>query len=228
MISLFLTVKEAERRNWISPGNRGGGRNERKKTKTRITAPYCPQLILPPLHTKTFDSFQWHSPALPVTPPHSGLDKLTQYGSAHSQARSLSSLWPLCLSHSLKSALNWRRGGLLCVAPPDSPSPPFSSILSGSARRWGPMRPLCRSMACGYPWSRVTQSAALLTTQDFRYLFESKSCSSKCNLNAVKWKNTEMTSVSVHDEVIRKKFCWTVFMVKPRRLVIIRRESSLY
>lgn len=86
VISHFLTVKEAERRNWISPGNRGGGRNERKKTKTRITALHCLQLILPPLHTKTFDGFQWHSPALPVTPPHSGLDKLTQYGSTHSQA----------------------------------------------------------------------------------------------------------------------------------------------
>lgn len=131
-----------------------------RKTKTRITALYCPQLILPPLHTKTFDSFQRQSPALPVPPPHSGLDKLTQYGGTYSPARSLPSLWPLCLWHSMKSALNWRRGALLCVAPPASPSPPFSSILSGSARRWGPTRPLCRWMACGSPWSRVTQSAA--------------------------------------------------------------------
>lgn len=41
VISHFLTVKEAEKRNWISPGNRGGGRNERKKNKNKD---YCPSL----------------------------------------------------------------------------------------------------------------------------------------------------------------------------------------
>lgn len=67
----FLTAKEAERRNWSSPGNRGGGRSERNKTKTRITAPHCLQLILPPLHTKkhlaAFSGTAQHFQALPHT-----------------------------------------------------------------------------------------------------------------------------------------------------------------
>lgn len=43
-------------------------------------------LIPPQLHTKTFDTFQWLSPTVPVPPTHSGLHNLTQHGSTHSHA----------------------------------------------------------------------------------------------------------------------------------------------
>lgn len=113
-------------------------------------------------HKKTFGGFQRHSPALPGTPPHSGLDKLPQYGSTHSQAHTLSSLWPLCLSHSVKSALNWRRSGGSC-APPPPPPPTFSFSLIHSPRLrppWGPPEGLCADR-----WPVVSLEAGLHRVQ---------------------------------------------------------------
>lgn len=139
-----------EERNLTRQWGREDGRRRWKewKHKTGITALNCLLLILPPLHTKTFDAFQCLNPTLPVTPTHSGLYKLTQHGSTHSQAHSVSSLCPLCLSDSMKSALRRRWGALVCFTPA-SPSYLLSSILHVSALLWGPIRPLCRSMACG-------------------------------------------------------------------------------
>lgn len=57
-------------------------------------------------------------------------------------------------------------GALVCFTP-GSPSSLLSSILQGSALLWGPIRPLCRSMACGYPGSRVTQSTPAISDAGF-------------------------------------------------------------
>ncbi len=64
-----------------------GGWKEKEGMEKQGLLPCIVLLLIPPLlHTKTFDTFQWRSPTLPVTPTHSGLHKLTQHGSTHSHA----------------------------------------------------------------------------------------------------------------------------------------------
>lgn len=99
-------------------------------------------LLIPPLrHTKTFDTFQWLSPTLPVPPTHSGLHKLTQHGSTHSQAHR----FKVC-PHSVHSAVRRHEicpsleAGVLVCSTPASPSSLLSSILHGSTLLWGPYK----------------------------------------------------------------------------------------
>lgn len=125
----------------------GGGNG-----KTGITAPHCPAVNPSSTpHKKTFDTFQWLSPTLPVTPTHSGLHKRTQHGSPQSQAHRCN-VFPRSVHPACQTAWNppsiggW--GALVCYTPA-SPSSSLSSILHGSTLLWGPIRLLCRSMACG-------------------------------------------------------------------------------
>lgn len=145
-----------QKRQWnkkgVLPGSRegeGGGRNG----KTGITAPHCP--VANPSSTphkkKTFDTFQWLSPTLPVTPTHSGLHKLTQHGSPQLPAHRFN-VFPRSVRLACQIAWNppfiGGRGALVCYTSA-SPSSSLSSILHGSTLLWGPIRLLCRSMACG-------------------------------------------------------------------------------
>lgn len=153
LISDF-TFSHSKRLKGETESHQGTEEVEGMKGKKNKNKDYCPALSAanPSSTPHKKHGFQWGSPALPVTPPHSGLDKLTQYGNTHSQAHGLSSVWPLRLSHSMKSALNWRhRGGgaLVCFS-----APLLLLILSHPFFMAPPtfgahMRPLCRSMACG-------------------------------------------------------------------------------
>lgn len=151
----------------------GEGRNG----KTGITALHCPAANPSSIsHKKTFDTSQCLSPTLPVTPTHSGLHKLNttrRNTFTRLQIQSVSSLCPLCFSDSMKSALHRRLGALFCYSPA-FPSSPLSSILHGSALLRGPIRPLCRSMACGQPGSKVIQSAPCSLMQGFQGTYEGK------------------------------------------------------
>ena len=103
-------------------------------------------LIPPLLHTKTFDTFQWLSPTLPVTPTQSGLHKLTHIHRLTDSTCFLTLSTLLVRQHEICPSLEV--GALVCHAP-TSPSSSLSSILHGPALLWGPIRPLCRLMACG-------------------------------------------------------------------------------
>lgn len=111
-----------------------------KKTKTRITAPHCLQLILPPLHTKNIwrlsvgqPSTSSYSPTLRVRQTH------TIWKHTFSGPQSFLVLaTPLVGTAWNRPLIGGMGGGLLCVSLPPSPSHPFSSILHGSTHLWGP------------------------------------------------------------------------------------------
>lgn len=110
----FCNLTFSHRCKWENNGRkkrsltRGAGKERMEGEKRRLLPCFVLLLIPPLLHTETFDTFQWLSSTLPVTPTLSGLHKLTQHGRTHSHACSVPSLCPLCFWDSMKSALHWR------------------------------------------------------------------------------------------------------------------------
>lgn len=139
-----------EERNLTRERGREDGRRRWKewKNKTGITALNCLLLILPALHTKTFDAF---SAPQPYTSNYSHTLRVIQthttWRHTFTGSRCFLTLSTLLVrQHEICPSLEVE--ALVCFIPA-SLSYLLSSILHGSALLWGPVRPLCRSMACG-------------------------------------------------------------------------------
>lgn len=129
-----------------SPGS-GEGREGMEK---QGLLPCIVLLLIPPhRHTKTFDTFQWLGPTLPVTPTHSGVTQThTTRTHTHVHRPRRFKVFPRCVQPACQTA--WNLPLLSEAEAPASPSSFAFIHFSKAPPSFGaPIRPLCRSMACG-------------------------------------------------------------------------------
>lgn len=141
--------KQQQREEKLHQGAGKGGWKEREEgmKKEKKNRDYFPALSAANPSFTPHKNIWRLSVAQPYTSGYSHTLKVTQTRTTRKHTLT-NSLCPLRLSDSMKSALHWRWGALVCFTP-TSPSSLLSSILHGPALLWGPIRALCRSMACG-------------------------------------------------------------------------------